>query len=294
MATKRNALGRGLNALLPPPAIVDAGERAFMELPLEKIVPNKYQPRSEFNDDQLQSLAQSIQTNGLVQPVIVRKTGDQYELIAGERRWRAAQLAGLKKIPALIRDVSEYKSLELALIENIQRQDLNPLEEAHAYASLIEEFELTQEEVAQRVGKDRSSIANYVRLLKLPDAIKQIIQRQQLTMGHARALSGIEDESMQLEIARQVLEHQLNVRQTEQLIRQRQSAGRHRRKPESSSVQGDPNIKAAEQRLQEHFGTKVVIRPQSGSAGKVEVYYQDSDDLMRIYDLMLSNERDSS
>jgi ParB family chromosome partitioning protein len=290
MATKRKALGRGLNALLPPPPTVDTSDRVYTEVPVEQIVANKYQPRTAFDSEHLQSLAQSIQTNGLVQPVIVRKTGEQYELIAGERRWRAAQLAGLKMIPALIRDVSEYKSLELALIENIQRQDLNPLEEAHAYASLIEEFELTQEEVAQRVGKDRSSIANYVRLLKLPEEIKESIQRQELTMGHARAISGLERAEDQLELAHRILAEQLSVRQTELMIRHLQSSRRTVKKSGSVTPSTDPNVKAAEQRLQEYFGTRVVIRQSVNQEGKVEIYFQSADDLMRIYDLILTQQ----
>lgn len=294
MATKRKALGRGLNALLPPPPPVDTAERSYTEVPVEQIVPNKYQPRTGFDAEQLQSLAQSIQTNGLVQPVIVRKTGEQYQLIAGERRWRAAQLAGLKTIPALIRDVSEYKSLELALVENIQRQDLNPLEEAHAYASLIEDFELTQEEVAQRVGKDRSSIANYVRLLKLPEQIKESIQRQELTMGHARAISGLEKAQDQIELAHRILAEQLSVRQTELMIRHLHSSRKTEKKTEPVSASTDPNVKAAEQRLQEYFGTRVVIRQMVNHKGKVEIYFQSADDLMRIYDLILTQTDRSS
>jgi ParB family chromosome partitioning protein len=292
MVTKRKALGKGLDALLPPPS-VDTGERSYTEVPVEQIVPNKYQPRTAFDTEQLHSLAQSIQTNGLVQPVIVRKTGEQYQLIAGERRWRAAVLAGLKTIPALIRDVSEYKSLELALVENIQRQDLNPLEEAHAYASLIEDFELTQEEVAHRVGKDRSSIANYVRLLKLPDQIKENIQRQELSMGHARAISGLENVEDQLELARRILAEQLSVRQTELAIRHLQSR-RKEKKPDVVSATADPNVKAAEQRLQEYFGTRVAIRQTPNQEGKVEIYFQSAEDLMRIYDLIFTQRTASS
>lgn len=293
MATKRKALGRGLNALLPPPP-VDMIERSYTEVSVEQIIPNKYQPRTGFDAEQLQSLAQSIQTNGLVQPVIVRKTGDHYQLIAGERRWRAAQLAGLKTIPALIRDVGEYKSLELALVENIQRQDLNPLEEAHAYASLIEDFELTQEEVAQRVGKDRSSIANYVRLLKLPEEIKESIQREELTMGHARAISGLERAQDQIELAHRILAEQLSVRQTELLIRHLHSSRKTDKKTEPISASTDPNVKAAEQRLQEYFGTRVVIRQMANHEGKVEIHFQSADDLMRIYDLILTQTDRSS
>ena len=283
MAIKRKALGRGLNALLPSaPAGV---EKAVPEVPIEQIIPNKYQPRSNFNPELLEELAQSIKANGVVQPVIVRKTGNQYQLITGERRWRAAKLAGLKTIPAVIREVSEFKQLEWALVENIQRQDLNPIEEASAFATLVEDFSLTQEEVAQRVGKDRSSVANYIRLLKLPTEIKQQIQSQELSMGHARALSSLEREKDQIELARQILKDQLNVRQTETLVRNwKKKPGKPHKKAPEKVV--DPNVKVAELKLQERFGTKVVIRIESDEKGRIEVHFQNTEDLIRIFDLM--------
>jgi ParB family transcriptional regulator, chromosome partitioning protein len=282
MATKRKALGRGLNALLPA-APVSAAERSYLEIPLDAITPNKYQPRTNFDPALLSELAQSIKSNGVVQPIVVRKTGNQYQLITGERRWRAARLAGLKSIPAVVRDVSEYKTLEWALVENVQREDLNPIEEATAYASLIEDFDLTQEEVALRVGKDRSSVANYIRLLKLPADVQAKVQNQQLSMGHARALSAIEKVADQIELANRILQDQLNVRQTEDLIRQWKDKGRKSKKKKESSGHKDANIRAAEQKLQELLGTKVII-----SAGKIEIHFHDADDLIRIYDLLIS------
>lgn len=286
MVTKRKALGRGLNTLLPSvPAA--AGERAFLDLSVDDIVPNKYQPRSGFDPESLKELAQSIKSNGLVQPVIVRKAGQKYQLITGERRWRAAKLAGLKDIPAVIRDVSEYKTLELALIENIQRQDLNPIEEATAYSSLVEDFQLTQEEVAQRVGKDRSSIANYMRLLKLPNEVKQQIQKQDLSMGHARALSSLEKAKEQIQLANRIVKEQLNVRQTEDLIRNWKTKEKqpHASKPHPERL--DPNVKAAEQKLQEYLGTKVAIHRSGKEKGRIEIHFENEEDLIRIYDLMM-------
>lgn len=280
MATKRKALGRGLGALLPS---VPAGatEKTYMDVSIDQIVPNKYQPRTNFAEEGLNELAQSIKSDGIIQPIIVRRSGDGYELIAGERRWRAAKMAGLKTIPAVVRDVSEYRTLEWALIENIQREDLNPIEEATAYSSLIDDFNLTQEELAQRVGKDRSSVANYLRLLKLPAKIQESIQRNELTMGHARALISLDKARDQLELANRIIAEQLNVRQVENLIRAHKSAP-HKAKPAEPPVQHDPNVRAAQAKLQEHFGTKVMI-----TSSKIEIHYENPEDLMRIYDLII-------
>jgi len=286
MAIKRKALGRGLGALLPA-APAGAGEKTFLELPIEEIVPNKYQPRGGFDPDLLKELAQSIKSDGVIQPIIVRKAGGLYQLITGERRWRAAKLAGLKSIPAVVRDVSEYKTLEMALIENVQREDLNPIEEASAFASLIEDFHLTQEEVAQRVGKDRSSIANYLRLLKLPTEIKDKLQKQQLSMGHARALITLEKAREQIELANRIVADQLNVRQVESLIRTWKSKGKKGR-PAPETARLDPNVRAAQQKLQEHLGTRVVISGSARGKGKIEIHFESPDDLMRIYDRILN------
>src|SRR5688572_4505188 len=223
MATKRKALGKGLGALLP--SVPTGGtEKTYMDLPIEDVVPIKYQPRTAFDEQSLNELGQSIKSDGVIQPVIVRRSGSGYELITGERRWRAAKRAGLKTIPAVVRDVSEFRTLEWALIENIQRQDLNPIEEATAYSSLIDDFHLTQEELAQRVGKDRSSVANYLRLLKLPAEVKDKIQRQELSMGHARALMSLEKAKDQIELANRIIAEQLNVRQVENLIRSKKTS----------------------------------------------------------------------
>jgi ParB family chromosome partitioning protein len=280
MATKRKALGKGLGALLPS---VPAGpsEKTYMDLPIDEIIPNQYQPRTNFNEESLNELAQSIKSDGVIQPVIVRRSGSGYELITGERRWRAAKRAGLRTIPAVVRDVSEFRTLEWALIENIQRQDLNPVEEATAYASLIDDFHLTQEELAQRVGKDRSSIANYLRLLKLPAEIKEKIERNELTMGHARALISLEKAKDQLELANRIISEQLNVRQVESLIRSGK-ASRKKVRGESTETAQDPNVRAAQQKLQEYLGTKVSIGP-----AKIDIYYEGPDDLIRIYEKLI-------
>jgi ParB family transcriptional regulator, chromosome partitioning protein len=284
MAIKRKALGKGLNALLPSVAPLGT-DRVYVELSIDKIVSNKYQPRTNFDMEKLKELAQSIQSNGIVQPIVVRRVGQQYELIVGERRWRAARLAGLQTIPAIVNEVSEYKTLEMALVENIQRQDLNPIEEASAYLSLIKDFDLTQEEIALRVGKDRSSIANFLRLLKLPDQIKEKIQNGILSMGHARAILGMETAKAQLLLAERILSEGLSVRQTEQLVRHWRP-GKGRKRAQLEGVSKDPNIKAAERKLEEHFGTEVIIHA-AGDKGKIEIYYHNNEDLMRIYDLML-------
>jgi ParB family chromosome partitioning protein len=284
MATKRRALGRGLNALLPA-ASLSAADKKFLDVPIDSIVSNKHQPRTVYHPERLNELAQSIKSNGVVQPIIVRKAGAYYQLIAGERRWRAARIAGLKTIPAVVRDVSEYKTLEMALIENIQREDLNPIEEATAYASLIDEFQLKQDEVAQRVGKDRSSIANYLRLLKLPQELKDQIQNQELSMGHARALISLEKVKDQIEVAKRILSEHLNVRQTENLIRNWKT-GHTKPEKESSAARIDPNIRAAEQKLQEKLGTQVTIRSSSEGKGRIEIHFHDTDDLIRIFDLI--------
>ncbi len=234
----------------------------------------------------LKELAQSIKSNGVVQPVVVRKSGTQYQLVTGERRWRAARLAGLKTIPAVVRDISEYKTLEWALIENIQRQDLNPIEEASAYASLMEDFDLTQEEVAMRVGKDRSSVANYLRLLKLPEDIQDKIQHQVLSMGHARAIIALEKMADQLDMVNRIIEEQLSVRQTEELVRNWKGKSKKPSRGAPFTDSKDPNVRAAEQKLQEHFGTKVTIQSHN-EKGRIEIYFQDADDLMRLYDLMI-------
>src|ERR687883_22227 len=213
----RRVLGRGLSALLSDSTA--AASEDFLEIDIDLIEPSSAQPRTHFDEGRLEELAQSIRSNGIVQPILVRRRGARYQLIAGERRWRAAQRAGLQRIPAVVREVPDDKLLELALIENIQRQELNAIEEAHAYKRLIETLDLTQEVVAQRVGRDRSFVTNYLRLLRLPEDIQHLVEEGKLSTGHARALLGVDDPDIQRRVARNIIEHTLSVRETERAIK---------------------------------------------------------------------------
>src|SRR3982751_2547770 len=224
MADKRPALGRGLSALIPdlPPAPATAPPAAAdrsLDVDADLLRPNKFQPRTHMDDERIEELARSIKANGIIQPIVVRKVEQGYEIIAGERRWRAARRAGLLKVPVVVRDIPEERLLAVALIENIQRENLNPIEEAVAYRRLSDEFHLTQEQIADAVGKDRSSVANYVRLLRLPQDVRASVASNALTMGHARALLALSDEATQLRVARDVLARSLSVRETEALVK---------------------------------------------------------------------------
>lgn len=261
------------------------------EVDIDLIEPNNVQPRTRFDEAQLEELAQSIKTNGVVQPILVRKTnGGRYQIVAGERRWRAAQRAGLQRIPSVIRDVPDDKMLELALIENIQRQELNAIEEAYAYKRLIETFNLTQETVAQRVGRDRTFVTNYLRLLRLPEDIQLLVEESKLSMGHARALLGIDDADKQREIARGIIERSLSVRDTERAVKRVAAGGESNPTAvtTSSDRSGDANTRAAESKLRRRLGTQVHIIPNpSGEGGKIEVQYYNEADLQRVYKLVM-------
>lgn len=286
----RKVLGRGLSALLSETPAATAANEELREVDIDLIEPNNVQPRTRFDETQLEELAQSIKTNGVVQPILVRKTnGGRYQIVAGERRWRAAQRAGLQRIPSVIRDVPDDKMLELALIENIQRQELNAIEEAYAYKRLIETFNLTQETVAQRVGRDRTFVTNYLRLLRLPEDIQRLVEENKLAMGHARALLGIDDADKQRQIARNIIERSLSVRDTERAVK-RVVAGDD---SDSTVVTAptergsDANTRAAESKLRRRLGTQVHILPnQSGEGGKIEVQYYNEGDLQRLYELI--------
>ena len=283
----RKALGRGLGALLSAEGTATATEETN-EVPLSLIDPGSLQPRTIFDDAKLEDLAKSIRTNGVVQPVLLRRKGDRFELIAGERRWRAAELAGLTKIPAVVRTVSDDKVLEIALIENIQREDLNPIEEARAYKKLIETLGLTQETVAERVGRDRSYVTNYLRLLKLPDDLQDLLQSGRISTGHARTLLGLDHPDIQRRIARKVIEQDLSVRATEQLVRL--SATRSTpaaKKATEKEREADPNVRAAENKLRRHFGTQVrIIQTTGGAGGRIELEFYNQSDLNRLYVLL--------
>ncbi|HEV7682782.1 MAG TPA: ParB/RepB/Spo0J family partition protein [Pyrinomonadaceae bacterium] len=288
----RKALGRGLGALLSAEGTATAAEEAS-EVPLTLIDPGSVQPRTIFDDAKLENLANSIRANGVVQPVLLRRKGDRFELIAGERRWRAAQIAGLNKIPAVVRSVPDDKVLEIALIENIQREDLNPIEEARAYKKLIETLGLTQETVAERVGRDRSYVTNYLRLLKLPDDLQDLLQSGRISTGHARTLLGLDQPDIQRRIARKVIEQDLSVRATEQLVRLSATRPTQRAaKVTQKEQEVDPNVRAAENKLRRLFGTQVrIIQPTGGASGRIELEFYNQTDLNRLYDLLTESSK---
>ena len=235
----------------------------------------------------MDELAKSIRTNGVVQPLLLRRKGVRFELIAGERRWRAAQRAGLSKVPAVVRDVSDEKVLEIAIIENIQREDLNPIEEAGAYKKLIDTLGLTQEMVAERVGRDRSYITNYLRLLRLPEDLQELLQAGRLSTGHARTLLGVDRVDVQRRIARKIIEQDLSVRATERLVRLSSGAQRTGVKSAPRQPETDPNVKAAESKLRRHFGTQVrIVKPLGTHSGKIEIEFYNPGDLDRLYNLL--------
>jgi len=255
------------------------------ELDADLIDPGAMQPRVRFDQNKLQELAQSIRSNGVVQPLLVRRRGDRYELIAGERRWRAAKLAGLKRVPVVVREIADEKVLEIALIENIQRENLNPIEEAQAYKSLLENIGLTQELLAQRVGRDRSYITNYLRLLKLPSDIQLLLQDERISTGHARTLLGAMDPELQRHLARKIIERGLSVRETEKLVRN--AVGHAARVPKKANAEADPNLRAFETKLRRRFGTNVRVVKSSGTdKGQIEIEFYGLSDLNRIYELL--------
>jgi len=284
----KQPLGRGLSALLGEET---SKSEATLEIGIDQIEPNPEQPRTRFGEKALDELAQSITANGIVQPIVVRRRGGNYQIVAGERRWRAAQRAGLRNIPVVVREVSDEKLLELALVENIQRQELNAVEEARAYRKLIDTIGLTQELVAERVGKERSLIATTLRLLKLPDHILGYIEDEKLTAGHGRALLLTDDPAAQLRIARVAIEQSLSVRETERVVKRSKNASETGRitKP---VLKKDANLVLAETKLQRKLGTKVSITPDSkGDGGKLEIEYYGSEDLNRIYQLITETRR---
>jgi ParB family chromosome partitioning protein len=282
----RKPLGRGLSALLSAEGTGTAPEQTN-EVRIELIDPGFSQPRTIFDESSLNELAKSITANGIVQPILLRPKGERYELVAGERRWRAAERAGLTRIPAIVRDVSDDKVLEIALIENIQREDLNPIEEAGAYKKLIDSLGLTQETVAERVGRDRSYVTNYLRLLKLPPDIQELLQRGKISTGHARALLALEDVGAQRRIARKIMDQDLSVRSTERLVRSSGHAVSSGGRPHSVSAV-DPNTRAAETKLRRQFGTKVrILQAHPNSAGRIELEFYNDTDLARLFDLLM-------
>ena len=276
---KRPALGKGLSALIPD---FPEPRSATVEADIDRLAPNEFQPRAQADEARLQELAQSIRTNGVIQPIVVRRIGDRFQIIAGERRWRAAKLAGLLRVPIAVRDVApgqEQALLQMALIENIQRENLNPIEEALAYRRLADEFHLKQEDIASAVGKDRASVANFLRLLKLPEEVRTEVATGRLSMGHARALLALADEVQQRSTARDVIARDLSVRETESLVKKIAESGAPRREPAPADV----HTRAAEDKLKFLLGTRVRI-VRRGSRGRIEIDFGSEEELIRIYE----------
>jgi ParB family chromosome partitioning protein len=279
---KRPALGKGLSALIPDAP--DPGTSPT-QVEIDRLTPNAFQPRSHVDDERLEDLARSIKANGIIQPIVVRRLGDRFQIIAGERRWRAALKADLLHVPIVVRDVApgqERSLLEMALIENIQREDLNPIEEALAYQRLSDEFRLKQEEIAEAVGKDRATIANHIRLLKLPGEIRAMVASGALSMGHARALLALATEADQCRLARDVTARTLSVRETEAAVKRIAEIGT----PAAAAALPKPvdvHTRAAEQRLRLALGTRVRI-VRRGSRGRIEIAFNSEDELIRIYE----------
>jgi len=282
---QQKALGRGLASLIPPSADKKTENTPYLLCEINKVVPNREQPRKLFAKEALDELADSIRENGIIQPLIVRRLdGDQFELIAGERRLKAARLVGLEKVPIVMLESDADHCLELALIENIQREDLNPIEEALAYKQLMDRYRYTQEECSKRVGKDRSSVANTVRLLNLPEEIRGYIIEGKVSMGHARALLGVEDEEMRLKLARRVVQEGLSVREIENWVRKLREGVQVEKLVKTKQV--DPQVNFLENEMTKILGTKVKIKVQ-GKKGKVVIDYYSQEDLDRIFNAIM-------
>lgn len=282
----RKVLGKGLSALITQDTPIN--KEGITEIDVDLIDPNPEQPRSRFPEENLNELAQSIKNNGIIQPIIVRGNNNRYEIVAGERRWRAAQKAGLQKVPVVVKDVTDDKLLELALIENIQRQELNAVEEAKAYRKLVETIGLTQEMIADRVGKNRTVITTYLRLLKLPQEVQKLIEEEKISAGHGRALLMTDDAEAQKRIANMIVEMSLSVREAEKAVKRVKRDGGKTFEREKQKPKIDANIKAAETKLKRHLGTNVTIIPDgNGTGGKISIEYYGETDLDRIYKIIL-------
>ncbi len=303
---KANRLGRGLSALLPNagaapthanPVEAPRPQGGVLQLAIEDVQPDKKQPRQNFDDDRIEELAASIKVKGVIQPILVRRDGEKFRIIAGERRWRAAGRAGLKTVPALVREVSERQAFELALIENIQRADLNPVEEAEAFRRLIEEHQLTQEACAERLGKDRSVIANALRLLRLPEEVKSALASGALAMGHARALLGLGDDEAIKKASAQVIDRGLSVRETEKLVRKAKAPGKDAAKTEDaadaerSAASTSPQVRSLEEQLQRALGTRVKLLDKGGGKGRIEIEFFSHEELDRLLARLLGASR---
>ena len=269
-----------MSALIPEYESPLHQEEGILEVEIQRITPNRYQPRVVFEGEKIDELVRSIRENGVIQPLIVRREGDGYEIIAGERRWRAAQKAGLHQVPVVVKNVSDEKIIEMALVENIQREDLNPIEVARSYNILVKEYSLKQEEVAERVGKDRSSVANYLRLLNLPSEIQEALKGGRIEMGHARALAGLKGPNEQTKVLREITGRKLSVREAEDLVK------RLKEGKEKEEKLVDPNVAAAQEKLRGVLGTKVFIKGKR--RGKIEILFKTEEELERLYSRLLS------
>ena len=291
MAVKKKGLGKGLDSLIPenksvkvekPEPELKPGEQMMK---ISMVEPNREQPRKKFEEDALLELADSIKQFGILQPLLVRKRKDYYEIIAGERRWRAAKIAGLKEVPVIVKDYTEQEIIEIGLIENIQRENLNPIEEAMAFKRLLEEFNLKQDEVAERVSKSRTAVTNSMRLLKLDERVQQMIIDDMISTGHARALLAIDDKSLQYELANKVFDEKLSVRETEKLVKDIKSPKKEKPKKE---VVDNFIYKDLENRMKEVMGTKVNISSKGKGKGKIEIEYYSESELERMFDMIMS------
>jgi len=292
---QRKALGRGLSTLLPQRPVQnvapsDSLTRSTTEspqnpasLPIDSIHPNPLQPRTIFQPHRLDELAASIRANGIIQPIVVRRTAEGYQIVAGERRWRAARLADIAEVPVLVADVADAQMLELALIENIQREDLNPMETAHAYDRLNRELGLSHEEIGRRTGKDRSSIANTIRLLKLPHEVQALLAEQRLSMGHARAILGLPTAELQIQVAEKAAAQGLSVRQVETIVQEMTSTREKTSSATKESKSEDPNVKAAVGELERVLGTRVRIVEANDQRGRIEIEYYSQTELDRLF-----------
>lgn len=300
MAVKRNGLGKGLDSLIPDKAVKPASssksekkgkdeetvnKNGEVLVKINKVEPNREQPRKEFDEDALMELADSIKQFGILQPLLVQKKKDYYEIIAGERRWRAAKLAGVKEVPVIIKDYTDQEVVEISLIENIQRENLNPIEEAMAFKRLLEEFDLKQDEVAERVSKSRTAVTNSMRLLKLSQRVQQMIVDDMISTGHARALLAIDDEEQQYMLANKIFDEKLSVRETEKLVKALKNPKKEVKKPEIEHVFV---YKSLEEHMKNIIGTKVSVNAKANGKGKIEIEYYSEDELERIYDLIMS------
>ena len=299
MAVKRNGLGKGLDSLIPnktektvktenkPEQKNEESQNSSGEIlvKINQVEPNREQPRKEFDEVSLMELADSIKQFGILQPLLVQKRKDYYEIIAGERRWRAAKIAGIKEVPIIIRDYTDQEIVEISLIENIQRENLNPIEEAMAYKRLLEEFHLKQDEVAERVSKSRTAVTNSMRLLKLSPRVQQMIVDDMISTGHARALLAIDDEEQQYQLANRIFDEKLSVRETEKLVKALKNPKKEvkKQKPEHTFVYD--NI---EEQMKNIIGTKVSVNPKANGKGKIEIEYYSEEELERIYDLIMT------